>query len=183
MDEIEATQKIVSRTADMLNMAEQVLEEVRKRNGEEFSLDGEKPSIQDLVAVSSVIVSMSLSGMFKDKKPDDWIPPPGVIDAVLKQLEPVIEAKISLKMVKARIGAVPMPTPMSVPPVPTHPMPRPQVQARPVDVVPTPVPPLPDPPKAVTTTPHEHLCETCGERWKCRDDCKFEFPMTCDGCA
>ncbi len=127
MDESEITQNIVSLTADTMELAEHVLVERRKRDGQEFS--SEKPSPMEIMAVSNLIVNMSVAGMYKEKKPDDWVPPSGMIDAFLKRVEPIIDFKVQNAISRAKDVAW-EDRPQSVEPLET---PRPPPTALPED--------------------------------------------------
>lgn len=100
MDESEINGKIVSMTVETMELAEQVLIERQKNDGKEFS--AEKPSNLEVVAVSNLIINMSVAGMFKEKKSDDWIPSPAALRAFIEKIEPIIEAKVSLAVSKAQ---------------------------------------------------------------------------------
>lgn len=111
--------RIVATTVDMMKTAEDVITELRKEDGQQFS--SEKPSLLEMVAVSQLLVNMRGAGMFNERKPDDWEPPPGVITAVLKRLDPLIEGKVTLAV--SRMTPLRPRVPLSLPPVPPPPAP------------------------------------------------------------
>lgn len=127
MDDGEAARIVIEKTVDVMEIAREVCIERQKEDGKEFS--SEEPSVMEIVAVSNLIVNMTVAGMFKERKPDDWVPSPAAYKAFIAQIKPLVESEISLALSKERLREAqarsqlrPIPPPPPPPPLfPPHP--------------------------------------------------------------
>ncbi|SRR5579871_1811410 len=99
MDAEEANERVIETTIDVMELAHEICLERQRQDGKEFSPD--EPSILEVVAVSNLIVNMTVAGMFK--KPDEWMPSPAAFKAFIDQIEPIVESKVSLALSKERL--------------------------------------------------------------------------------
>lgn len=119
----EISDRIVRTTLEFFAVAKRIIEEQHKADGDEFNPDNE-PSLQELVCVSQLIMNGSMAGVFRDPESARKSPmqsPASIINAVMKGLVPVLDAKIQSAITRERIGrpqvqAVPLPMPVPPPP-------------------------------------------------------------------
>ena len=122
MDEGEMAGLIVERTVEVMELAHEVCLERQRQDGKEFS--PEQPSVIEIVAVSNLIVNMTIAGMFKEKKPDDWVPSPAAYKAFIAQIKPLVEGEVSLALSKERLREMQTRSQLRAIPPPPPPFPR-----------------------------------------------------------
>lgn len=127
---------VISRTADMLELARKVVGEINERD-EEGSF--ETPAIVELVSVGQLIANMSALGFFREKLEEPIDPKiiSAITKAVMEGLDKVIDIKIRMANLGARVNVGPTPSrAVPIPAAPTFPPPPPL--DIPVQVVPMP---------------------------------------------
>ncbi len=94
---MEQKNPIVAKTADALDLAEQVLKERERRNGND-----DPPTLFDvheLVSVAQLVTSLGMAGFYGSQPGDD------IGNKLWKQMKNTIDAAIELKLAKFRIQA------------------------------------------------------------------------------
>lgn len=92
--------RVVATTVDLILLAEDVLAESRTRHGEDF----DKPQTIEIAAVAQLIMSGSIAGIYKKPQTESEY------ETLLKRLDTLIDAKVSLKLLQQSRGAAQVPT-------------------------------------------------------------------------
>lgn len=126
-DEVKQTKRVVRITADLLEVAVQVIEEMDHRDGKQFATGaGSDPSLAEMCGVATLIMTGRMSGIYAPKEKGPQANDPRDLSKTLKTL---VEVEVSLALSRARLrpGPTVPPVPAYVPqPLPTVPPPRPK---------------------------------------------------------
>lgn len=119
-DEVKETKRIVHITADLLEIAAQVIDELNRRDGKEFSTqEDNEPSIPEMAGIASLIITGKMSGIYvskKDLEKKDSLSNPA---SLLKSIESLVKTEVTIALSKAsRSQSFPRP----IPPPPLAPM-------------------------------------------------------------
>jgi len=112
--------KIVDLSADLLEQAADVIEEMHKRDGKEYG--SEPPSMIETVAVANLLLNMKVAGMFDPPREDHF-------KKMFDAMPGLIESRVKLELSKAGIhitsGSIRVAPPVVQPPPPRVPPPPP----------------------------------------------------------
>lgn len=122
-EEVAAQKRVIRITADFLGMAADVIREMRHREGDDtVPGEDEDPSLQEMCGVATVIITGKMSGIYAPKTESG-----GDFKSLLKNIDTLVESKVSLALLKAdrerRPGVLPstqsaIPLPRGAPYVP-----------------------------------------------------------------
>lgn len=118
-EEVAAQKRVIRITADFLGMAGDVIREMRHREGDDtVPGEDEDPSLQEMCGVATVIITGKMSGIYapKTESPRDF-------KSLLKNIETLVESKVSLALLKADPSCVPGVPPRTQSAVPLPPVP------------------------------------------------------------
>lgn len=110
--EKEMADRIVTKTVDALELAERILKERDRRNG------NDEPTglydVQELVAIAQVVTSLSLSGFYRLKSDEE--------ESLWTRIRQTVDSRIEFKLTEDALRraqaprATPMPAPLPLPP-------------------------------------------------------------------
>lgn len=118
-EEVAAQKRVIRITADFLGMAADVIREMRHREGDDtVPGEDEEPSLQEMCGVATVIITGKMSGIYapKTESTNDF-------KSLLKNIETLVESKVSLALMKAERARGPgvLPRTQSAVPLPPPP--------------------------------------------------------------
>jgi hypothetical protein len=132
-EEVKATKRVVRITADLLGIAAQVIEEMDRRDGKEFSTsEDQEPTLQEMCGVATLIMTGRMSGIYLPKKetPEETGPSLRDPSSLMKSIESLVKSEVMIAMSRAErrssvlqpVPVLPPPPRYEIPPIP--PMPK-----------------------------------------------------------
>lgn len=103
-EEVKETRRVVHITADLLEIAAQVIDEMNRRDGKEFSTqEDSEPSIPEMCGIASLIITGKMSGIYVSKKDVADKKGPSLNDpaSLLKSIESLVKTEVTIALSKA----------------------------------------------------------------------------------